>query len=46
MKLVRYLKEHWDDEDFWMVCGDYAAVYGVCGLIALVAGLILAAVVL
>ena len=44
MKLVRYIKKHWDDEDFWLAVGDYAAAYGIWGMIALVAGLILAAV--
>lgn len=44
MRLVQYLREHWDDDDFWTAAGDYAAVYGTCGLIAFAAGLILAGI--
>ncbi len=41
-KLVRYIAEHWDDEDFWVKFSDYAANYGIIALILLALGWIIA----
>lgn len=46
MKFLRTMKEHWDDDEYWRNVGGYAAAYGIWGMIALVAGLILAAAIL
>ena len=41
-KLVRFIVEHWEDEDFWVEFADYAALYGMAGLILLALGCIIA----
>lgn len=41
-KLVRYIAEHWDDEDFWVEIADYAANYGTWALILFALGWIIA----
>lgn len=46
MKLVQYIFDHWEDEDFWITFADYAAVYGIYGMFAFAAGLIIAALII